>query len=136
VRVVLDSSVLVAAFITRAGVCAELFEAALTNHHLVVSDFILDEVRRKLSGKFGFPPTLVAQLIQQIAAAAERVEPVAVPPETCRDPGDLAVIGTAIGGRAVLLVSVDKDILAVGQVDRVRIVTPGGFWHATRGATP
>jgi putative PIN family toxin of toxin-antitoxin system len=128
--------VLVAAFITRAGVCAELFETALTSHQLVVSDFILDEVRRKLSGKFRFPTPLVDQLLQQVSAAAERVEPAAVSPDICRDADDLAVIGTALGGRAALLVSVDEDILAVGQVEGVRIVTPGGFWHAARGAEP
>lgn len=135
-RVVLDSSVLVAAFITRAGVCAELFETVLTTHQLVVSDFILGEVRRKLSGRFRFPMPLVDQLIQQVSSAAETVEPAAVSPEVCRDPDDLAVIGTAIGGRAALLVSVDRDILAVGQIEGVRIVTPGGFWHAARAANP
>ena len=54
-RVALDSSVLIAAHISRAGVCAELLEDLLLHHELVISEFILEELRRKLGEKFGFP---------------------------------------------------------------------------------
>src|SRR5450631_3113979 len=45
---VLDSSILIAAHITRAGVCAELLEDVLTPRRLFTSQFILDEVACKL----------------------------------------------------------------------------------------
>jgi predicted nucleic acid-binding protein len=48
VRIALDSSVLIAAHISRAGVCAELLEDVLLHHELVISDFILEELGRKL----------------------------------------------------------------------------------------
>ena len=54
-RIALDSSVLIAAHISRAGVCAELLADLLLHHELVISDFILEELRRKLGEKFGFP---------------------------------------------------------------------------------
>ena len=43
-RIALDSSVLIAAHISRAGVCAELLEDVLLHHELVISDFILEEL--------------------------------------------------------------------------------------------
>jgi len=55
VRIALDSSVLIAAHISRAGVCAELLEDVLLHHDLVISDFILEEIWRKLIEKFNFP---------------------------------------------------------------------------------
>jgi len=45
VRIALDSSVLIAPHISRAGVCSELQE----------DEFILEELSRKLSEKFDFP---------------------------------------------------------------------------------
>ena len=53
-RVIIDSSVLVAAHISRAGVCAELLEDVLMDHELVMSQFIIDELARKLRDKFKF----------------------------------------------------------------------------------
>ncbi len=47
-RIALDSSVLIAAHISRAGVCAELLEDLLLHHELVTSEFILEELGRKL----------------------------------------------------------------------------------------
>ena len=45
-KFVLDSSVLIAVSISRAGVCAELFEDVLTHHEIITSDLILDEIRK------------------------------------------------------------------------------------------
>jgi predicted nucleic acid-binding protein len=61
VKVVPDSSVLIAASISRAGVCAELLEDVLTHHELVISAFIAQELRRKLRDKFNFPESEIRQ---------------------------------------------------------------------------
>ena len=54
-RIALDSSVLIAAHISRAGVFAELLEDVLLHHELEISGFILEELGRKLVEKFYFP---------------------------------------------------------------------------------
>ena len=51
-RLAIDSSVLIAAYISRAGVCAELLEDVLMDHELICSEFILGELARKLKEKF------------------------------------------------------------------------------------
>jgi len=129
VRITLDSSVLIAAYVTRAGACAELLEEILQHHELVLSDYILDEVRRKLTYKLLLPPRLVARVVQSLARAASMAEPALLSPDACRDPTDLPVLGTAVAGDAELLVSVDNDLLVLKRYTTIDIVRPGEFWN-------
>jgi uncharacterized protein len=133
VKIVVDSSVLIAAAISRAGVCAELVEDILTHHELIVSEYIVDEVREKLLDKFGFPDKEVRQLQRLLLRVATVIEPVEVPPEACRDADDLPVLGTAVAATAELIVSVDKDLLSLGEFQGVAIIRPGEFWQRTTG---
>lgn len=120
---------LIAAAIARAGVCAELLEDVLLHHELVASDFILGEVRRKLREKFGFPAELVERFVSFLEASAECVAPADLPAGSCRDPNDLPVLGTAVAGRAAVLITVDKDLLALQAFRGIAIVRPGEFWR-------
>jgi uncharacterized protein len=129
VRVLLDSSVLIAAHISRAGVCAELLEDVLADHELITCEFILDEVARKLREKFHFPVALAAEVRESIALAADCVEPAQVSPESCPDPDDVAILGSVIGGQADLLVTVDKELLNLKSFARIQIIQPGEFWR-------
>ena len=74
-KVVLDPSVLIAASISRAGVCAELLEDVLTRHELVVSDFRVEELGRKLRNKFNFPQNEIRQLQRLLDKVATSVAP-------------------------------------------------------------
>jgi putative PIN family toxin of toxin-antitoxin system len=133
VRIVLDSSVLIAAHITRAGVCAELLEDVLMQHQLFTSQYILDEVARKLAEKFSFPASAVRNVTSFLAGVAGKVEPADVPENACRDPDDRPVLGTALAAQASLLITVDKDLLALTEFRGIAIVKPGEFWHRTGG---
>ena len=130
-RIALDSSVLIAAHISRAGVCAELLEDLLLHHELVISEFILEELRRKLGEKFNFPK----RETDQVAAFLRRVGIVILPAdlasELCRDPTDLQVLGTAVAGECALLISVDRDLLDMRSVHEIPIIRPGEYWRRT-----
>ena len=132
-RVTLDSSVLVAAHISRAGVCTELLEEVLFSHELVLSEFILGELREKLLTKFGYPKEQVEAAVSHLNRVAKLVEPTTVPSDVCRDPEDFLVLGTAIAGRSTVLVTVDKDLLVVGTHGGVALIKPGEFWRRVRG---
>ena len=132
-KVVLDSSVLIAASISRAGVCAELMEEVLTHHELVLSEFILGEVTGKLTGKFSFPLKEVAAFRRFLAGTATVVEPSVIDSGARRDPDDIPILGTAVAGVAELLVTVDKDLLALGTFQGIDIIKPGEFWKRTTG---
>jgi putative PIN family toxin of toxin-antitoxin system len=129
VRIALDSSVLIAAHISRAGVCAELLEDVLLHHDLVISDFILEELARKLVEKFKFSKRdtdLVGAFLRRVGIV---VQPTDLPPDLCRDPADVPVLGTAVAGECALLVSVDRDLLDMQTIQAIPIIRPGEYWR-------
>ena len=133
-RIALDSSVLIAAHISRAGVCAELLEDLLLHHDLVTSEFILGELGRRLVEKFRFPEREANQLAAFLRRVAVVVEPADLPSDLCRDPTDIPVLGTAVGGNCALLISVDRDLLDMQHIHEIPIIRPGEYWRrATEG---
>ena len=130
-RIALDSSVLIAAHISRAGVCAELLEDLLLHHELVASEFILGELGRKLVEKFRFPQREADQVAAFLRRVAVVVVPTDMPPGVCRDPSDVPVLGTAVGGDCALLISVDRDLLDMQRVNEIPIIRPGEYWRRT-----
>ncbi len=128
-RIAVDSSVLIAAHISRAGVCAEMLEDILLHHELVISDFILEELVRKLVEKFNFPRRDADQVGAFLRRVAIVVEPTDLPSNLCRDPTDVPVLGTAVAGECALLISVDRDLLDMKTIREIPIIRPGEYWR-------
>jgi len=84
VKIVLDTNVLIAAFISR-GICADLLEHSVRTHELVTSDFILNEFLEKLTGKFKFPLEEAEAAAELLLAKMAIVKPVELPSPVCRD---------------------------------------------------
>jgi len=97
-------------------------------HQLFASQYILDELARKLTGKFHFPVSAVRSVVRYLGSVAKKVEPEFLPPHTCRDPNDIPVLGTAAAARADLLITVDKDLLILAEFRGIPIIKPGQFW--------
>ena len=130
-RIALDSSVLLAAHISRAGVCAELLEDLLMHQELVTSEFILGELTRKLVEKFRFLEREADQVAAFLRRVALVVEPADLPFDVCRDPTDMPILGTAVSGECALLISVDRDLLDMRCIGEIPIVRPGEYWRRT-----
>ena len=126
-RVVLDSNVLIAAFVTR-GACAELLEHCVREHELVASEAILDEVREKLVDKIGIAASDAEAAVKLIRTRFAIVEPAKLGRRVSRDPDDDVILGTAVAGRCELIVTGDEDLLVLESHEGVRIVSPRGFW--------
>jgi putative PIN family toxin of toxin-antitoxin system len=129
VRVALDLSVLITAYISRAGVCAELLKDVMLHHELVTSEFIVGEVTGKLTEKFLFPRADTTAIAASIRRSSSVVEPAKLASAECRDPDDILVLGTAVAGKCQLLVSVDRDLLDMKSFQGIAIVRPGDFWR-------
>lgn len=126
-RVVLDTNVLIAAFITH-GACNELLEHCAINHEIIMSAFILDEVRDKLVGKFNFSSREAEAVLLLLKSRAVLVKPRALEKPTCRDPDDDLILGTAIAGNCECIVTGDKDLLDLDCFEGIRMVNPSDFW--------
>jgi len=126
-RVVLDTNVLLAAFISR-GLCHDLLEHCVREHEIVLSEFLLGEFRRILKAKFRVPDERVGRAETLLRSETEIVEPAPLPVPVCRDPDDDWVLATAVTGACRCIVTGDKDLLTVGGYDGVRILGPRAFW--------
>ena len=122
-RIVLDTNVLLAAFATR-GLCEALLAGCLEAHEIVTSRYILEELQGHLAGKFGMPARFARDLVTFLREQSDVVEPSDVPIAACRDPADAPVLGTAVSGRADLLVTGDADLLVLRRYAGILIVTP------------
>ena len=127
-RVVLDSLVLIAAAISRAGTSSAVLEDVTAHHELVLSEFILEEVERKLRGKLGFPARDVRMLLALLRHTGELVEPAELPRTACRDVNDIPILGTAVAGKALALITGDKDLLTISAYGMIQIIGPSRFW--------
>jgi putative PIN family toxin of toxin-antitoxin system len=126
-RVVLDTSVIVAAFAAR-GLCAEVFEVCLADHSIVLSEHILSEVAEKLIDKICLPLNIVQEIIDYLREQVEIVNPEKIKESICRDKDDIPIIGTALSGNARFVITGDEDLLVLKKYKDVEIVTPREFW--------
>jgi len=130
-RVFLDTNVIASATATR-GLCADVLRTAIERHDLVVSEPLVGELRRVLKDKFGAPPDLIAdvvELLRQDTIAADAVPLHGLP---LADPADIAIVSSALNGAADVLVTGDREILALRRVESMDLLTPRQFWERER----
>ncbi len=126
-RLVIDTNVLIAAFISH-GVCSELLEHCVLNHDVVLSGFILDELKEKLVGKFKYTTREANGVVTLLKSRCSIVGTPVLPSPVSRDPDDDNIIATAIAGSCRCIVSGDKDLLDLKQVGHIMVVSPSQFW--------
>lgn len=131
---VLDASVLVSAFLFPGSVPGRVLKLADQGAFaLHLSPLLLDETRyallsTRLRDGYGHDEGAVAAWcadLQEVGSVFYGVPPDIGP--ACRDPNDDHVLATAVGVKAVAIVTGDKDLLALGQFRAVRIVTARAF---------
>lgn len=125
-RVVLDSNVVISAFTTQ-GLCQLLFEHCLDRHDLILSEGLLEEIGRFLGKKTKLPTDQVMEILDYLRAEVEVVRPHPLSAAVCRDPDDVEVLGTALSGKADVIVTGDQDLLTLKEFRSIRIISPRGF---------
>jgi putative PIN family toxin of toxin-antitoxin system len=126
-KLVLDTNVLIAAFLTR-GVCAELLEYVVKRHEPVCSAYILQEFHEKLVEKFKVSRRDSDAAVRLLASRFAMVDPVELGQRVCRDPHDDPVLGTALAGRCACLITGDRDLLSLRSFRGIAILSPQQFW--------
>jgi uncharacterized protein len=135
IRAVLDTNTIVSG-LGWGGPPGAVFDAGLVRQfEIVTSPALLDELRRVLSY-----PKLQAvigdtdELIKFFALAAIVVTP-AETVTISRDPDDDRLIEAALAADADVIVTGDQDLLTLGHVDQVRVLTPRAFLEALQRGT-
>lgn len=128
-KILLDTNVLIAAFVAR-GVCADLLEHCIERHDLFTSEFILEEFAVKLVGKFKAEPGAAKEATQLLRSRLTVVShtPLALP--VCRDPDDDNILAAAASAECDCVITGDQDLLVLKQFRSCLILSPSDFLRA------
>ena len=127
-RVFLDTNVLASAAATR-GLCADVLREVLASHQLLTSAQVLSELRRVLRTKFDLDQDLIDDFIWLMRQDTVLARPGQLPSVEIQDQDDLPILAAAISAGADVFVTGDKEILDVGRIEQVAILSPRQFWE-------
>jgi putative PIN family toxin of toxin-antitoxin system len=131
VKVVLDSNVIVAAFAAR-GLCGALFELCIDRHTIILSDFILTEVRRAFAQKLKMPQHSIGKIESYLKEICTLSLFDKITENICRDKDDNNIIALAVSAETDFIITGDKDLLVLKKYKSVRIVSLREFWEVER----
>ena len=129
-RVVFDTNVLLAAFLTE-GLCWKLLlKANRKEFFLFTSPYILNEFKSKLSGKFGYSAEEVEESVNLITEISQNIDPdergIHIK-GVCRDKKDDPILACGIASKADFLVTGDSDLLILKKYKGMKILNPRDF---------
>ena len=127
IRAVLDTNTIVSG-VGWGGPPGAVLDAALDGRfEIVTSPTLLDELRRVLNyPKLQEVVGDADELVKFLALAAVLVTPTQTV-TISRDPDDDRLIEAALAANADVIVTGDQDLLTLGSVDQIRILTPRQF---------
>lgn len=127
-KVVLDTNILISAFIFPGGPPEAVYRAVLDGRvELVTSPPLLAELGRVLADKFGWEPPLGAEAVAQVARVAIVVRPEERVEVVLDDPDDDRVLEAAAAGGAEVIVSDDRHLLRLRSWNGIRIENAAAY---------
>jgi putative PIN family toxin of toxin-antitoxin system len=133
VKVFLDTNVLANSIATR-GLCSELLESVIHDHELLTCQPVLSELERVLADKLRLPDPVVAGFLGLLKAEGSVVESRNRPAIPIKDTDDIPILACAIAGGADVFVTGDKELLGLGRIGNLPIVSPRQLWLQLTGA--
>ena len=126
-RILLDTNVIISSFVAR-GLCEAILEYCLSNHEILLSESLFEEIRRNLRKRVKLDARITTSFERLLREHGTVLEPACVAENICRDPEDLHILGLALVGKADYLVTGDDDLLSLEQFGSCRIVNLREFW--------
>jgi len=130
-RVFLDTNVLVSAAATR-GLCADVLREILVSHQLVVSFPLASELKRILYTKIGIPQEIISDFTEILIQDSILSENTNLTNIDINDKDDILILSTALNGNTELFVTGDNELLELGKIKSMRIVSPRKFWETLK----
>ncbi len=129
-KVVLDTNVYIAAFLSSEGVCAQLVEyASKRRYELFISPAIIREFGAALRRDFQIDEEKLRRFMKFLVKKRKVVIPQTIPNVVLEDPPDNHIFACAIAGKVNLIVSRDLDLLRRKSYEGIGIVTPIDLLH-------
>lgn len=134
-RVFPDTNVLASAFGTR-GLCADVLRLILAEHELLTGEIVIEELRTVLGRKFALPARAVAEVETFLRGYHVQPKPRRLLAVGLRDRGDLLVVGSALEAGADVLITGDREMLALKKKPSgLEIIDPRQFWLVASGGS-
>lgn len=138
-KAVLDSSVLVSAFLTKAGVSVQLLRHAQAGtFRLCLAPEILEETQRvlleysRIRKRYHYTDQTALDYVRLLSFVAEMITELPPVKAVPRDPNDDMVIACAVKAKASYLVTRDKDLLSLGGYEQIQILSSEKFLGVCR----
>ena len=138
VSAVLDTNVLVSGLIAAEGAPRQILDAwSEGDYTLVTSLYLVEELAHVLSypriaERLPLDDAELGAVLTGLLAKAEVTPGQLHLPGVTRDPKDDAVVACAVEGKADYIVSGDQDLLALGEYQGIRVITPRHFVELLR----
>lgn len=124
-RVVLDTNILLSAFVFPGGAPEQVYRRVLDGRiTLVTSPPLLSELGRILTEKFHWEKSYTEEVVAQLVRIGVVVDPTEEIADITDDPADNRVLEAAAAGHADVIVSGDRHLLSLGTWRAVRVLAP------------
>jgi uncharacterized protein len=138
-RAVLDSTVLVSAFLTPGGAADAVLQGGIEDRFtcLLAEEILEETIQRlhspRLQQRYGYTATDIEVFRVALRASFSVVS--GLPPLTgiVRDPNDDMVVACAVAGSASHVVTRDLDLLSLRTYENIAMITPEAFLALLRG---
>lgn len=135
-RLFLDTNVLISAILFPNGTASEFLRHAINHHTIVIGDYVIEEIHEVFRRKF---PNHLSDLDEFFTEFSYEKAPLPTRGNAkfplVRDPKDNPIVATAIDSRCDYLITGDKDILEMGNMDSPTAMGPGEFLSHARQHT-
>lgn len=124
----MDTNVLVSALATR-GLCADLYERLLTEHEIVICEPVVAEVLDILQRKFRASAELLVKVDAELRLLQVIPVQAVAPTLPIKDVDDPWIIACALVSSVDCFVTGDAELLELGMVDKLTIISPRTCWN-------
>ena len=138
-KAVLDSAVLVSAFLRRNGIAHHIVLRAQAGEFLIVlAEEILKETARvlltykRIRNRYRYPDEQVHTYLSDLRAVSLVITSLPAIRVVIRDPNDDMIIACAVKARAQHIVTRDKDLLSIAKYRKIEIVSPENYIRLLR----
>ncbi len=127
-RVILDTNVLLSAFLIE-GMCSRILRRARRKHiSFILCESVLDETKRHLKNKFALADNDITFFVSILTEAADEVHILShLLSGVCRDPDDDLILACAVETGCDFIVTGDKDLLVLKKFQDTIIISPRDF---------
>jgi len=134
-RIVLDTNVLISSLISAGGSADQVMQIVRKGEaELILSPFILDELRRVLTEKFALPGNAVDKALQRFRRLATILRPTVSIDVIKEKQTDNRILECAVAGKVDYLITGDKrHILPLGSIRGIPIITVAEFLRKHQG---